>query len=146
MQIKHLIPTLAILLSSTICFAQEKTENPEVAAITKTINHYFMGTSNGEPERLDLAFHPDFNLYTVSESDSLEVVDGDKYKSYFEKGMKNERIGKIISIDFVKDIAVVKAEVLIPNWRVYTDYFMLLKYEGSWKIVQKSYTYEKVRQ
>ena len=38
------------------------------------------------------------------------------------------------------DAAIAKAEILIPNWRVYTDYFLLLKYEGSWKIVHKSYT------
>nr|MBP6825928.1 nuclear transport factor 2 family protein [Saprospiraceae bacterium] len=34
-----------------------------------------------------------------------------------------------------------KAEIVMPDWRIFTDYFLLLKYEGSWKIVQKSYTW-----
>ena len=33
------------------------------------------------------------------------------------------------------------AEIVIPNWRIFTDYILLLKFEGSWKIVHKSYTW-----
>lgn len=56
----------------------------------------------------------------------------------------SSRIGRIISIDYEKDTAIAKAEILIPNWRVFTDYFLLLKYEGSWKIVHKSYTWREI--
>ena len=40
-----------------------------------------------------------------------------------------------------KNAAMAKAEIAIPGWRIFTDYFLLLKYEGAWKIVQKSYTW-----
>lgn len=34
-----------------------------------------------------------------------------------------------------------KAEIAVPGWRIFTDYFLLLKYQGEWKIVQKSYSW-----
>jgi len=101
---------------------------------------YIYGTANGEPDRLQQAFHPDFNLYTVTTEDSLRIRSGEKYISNVTVGKKSNRIGRIISIDYEKDAAIAKAEIVIPNWRIFTDYFLLLKYEGSWKIVHKSYT------
>ena len=109
--------------------------------ITETLMNYIDGTGNGEPEKLRKAFHPDFNLYTVTSEDSLRIRSGEKYISGVKEGEKSNRIGRIISIDYEKDAAMAKAEIVIPNWRIFTDYFLLLKYEGSWKIVQKSYTW-----
>ena len=102
---------------------------------------YIEGTANGEPGRLRKAFHPDFNLYTVTEADSLRIRSGEAYIANIKEGEKANRIGRIISIDYEKDAAMAKAEIVIPNWRIFTDYFLLLKYEGAWKIVQKSYTW-----
>jgi hypothetical protein len=103
--------------------------------------NYIEGTANGEPERLKKAFHPDFNLYTVTEDDSLRIRKGEQYVSNIKPGEKSNRIGRIISIDYENNAAIAKAEIVIPNWRIFTDYFLLLKYEGSWKIVHKSYTW-----
>lgn len=116
-------------------------QKSEIEQISSTILDYIEGTANGEPERLRKAFHPDFNLYLVTEKDSLKIRSGKEYISNIKQGEKANRIGRIISIDYEKDAAIAKAEILIPNWRVFTDYFLLLKYESSWKIVQKSYTW-----
>jgi len=112
----------------------------EADQITETLLHYIEGTANGEPERLRKAFHPDFNLYTVSEN-SLWIRSGEEYISNIKAGEKVNRIGKIISIDIEKDAAIAKVEIVIPNQRTFTDYFLLLKYKGSWKIVHKSYSW-----
>ncbi|MBT8234068.1 MAG: nuclear transport factor 2 family protein [Saprospiraceae bacterium] len=140
--------TFVIIFFSTFIYvstlnAQSTTEQQEIDAITATLMDYIEGTGNGQPERLRKAFHPDFNLYTVA-ADTLRIRSGEKYISNIKVGKKNSREGKIISIDFVKDAAVAKAEIKIPGWRVFTDYFLLLKYEGSWKIIQKSYTWEEI--
>jgi len=113
----------------------------EIEQITATLMDYIDGTGNGEPDRLRKAFHPDFNLYTITEEDSLRIRSGEKYISNIKEGHKSSRIGRIISIDFEKDTAIAKAEIVIPDWKIFTDYFLLLKYEGSWKIVHKSYTW-----
>jgi len=121
--------------------AQTENSQSEIAQITATLMDYIEGTANGEPERLKRAFHPDFNLYTVSETDSLRIRSGEAYIAGVKAGEKSNRIGRIISIDYEKDAAIAKAEIVIPNWRIFTDYFLLLKYEGAWKIVHKSYTW-----
>lgn len=122
--------------------ANAQTENPksDIEQIAATLMDYIEGTANGEPDRLKRAFHPAFNLYTVSK-DSLWIRSGEQYVANIKVGEKSNRIGRIISIDYEKDAAIAKAEIVIPNWRIFTDYFLLLKYEGSWKIVHKSYTW-----
>ena len=131
------------LIAATICstpYAQTQSTSHEFEQISATLMDYIEGTANGEPERLRKAFHPDFNLYTVTR-DSLWIRSGEKYISNIKPGEKANRIGRIISIDYENDAAMAKAEIVIPGWRIFTDYFLLLRYEGSWKIVQKSYTW-----
>lgn len=136
-----LILFLIIISTSLSLTAQSENKNLEIEQITITLMDYIEGTANGEPDRLRKAFHPNFNLYTVTDSDSLLIRSGEKYISNIKVGEKTNRIGKIISIDFEKDAAIAKVEIAIPQWRIFTDYFLLLKYEGSWKIVHKSYTW-----
>ncbi|WP_405206545.1 nuclear transport factor 2 family protein [Aquimarina sp. LLG6339-5] len=109
--------------------------------ITETLLHYIEGTANGAPERIKKAFHEDLNLYSISK-DTLSIRSGKKYISYFKEGQKRERVGKIVSIDVVNDAAIAKVEIDVPTRkRLYTDYMMLLKVKGTWKIIHKSYTH-----
>ena len=133
--------TIGIILCLVFQANAQKNSPAEIEQITATLMDYIEGTANGEPDRLRKAFHPDFNLYTVTTADSLNIRSGKAYIGNVQKGEKSNRIGRIIAIDFEKDAAMAKAEIVIPGWRIYTDYFLLLKYEGSWKIVQKSYTW-----
>ncbi|MEZ5043335.1 MAG: nuclear transport factor 2 family protein [Saprospiraceae bacterium] len=132
------------LIFGILAKAQTEDSKSEIEQITETLMDYIEGTANGQPERLRKAFHPDFNLYTVTTEDSLRIRSGEEYISNIKEGEKANRIGRIISIDYEKDAAIAKAEIIIPNWRIFTDYFLLLKYEGTWKIVQKSYTWREI--
>ncbi|WP_462250836.1 nuclear transport factor 2 family protein [Ekhidna sp.] len=135
--IKLTIIALALLLSWNINAQQGKSEEE---LIRETLMHYIEGTANGEPERIKKAFHKDLNLYT-SDKGQLKVRSGEKYISYFKEGQKVDRVGKIISIDFEQNAAMAKAEIIFPNKRIFTDYFLLLKLENEWKIIHKSYTW-----
>lgn len=127
--------------------AQRHQSITEIDQITATLMDYIEGTSGVEdPDRIARAFHPDLNLYTVSEKDSLLVRNGKAYITNFEKGEENTRIGHIISIDYENNAAIAKAEIIIPGRKAYVDYFLLLKYQGSWKIIHKSYTARKTSQ
>ncbi len=134
-----------LLLVSLLVNAQSETKEKDIKQITAVLMDYIEGTANGEPERLRNAFHPDFKLYTINEKDSLLIRSGEKYIQNIKSGQKTNRVGKILFIDVEKDAAIAKAEILVPNWRVFTDYFLLMKYEGSWKIVQKSYSWLNVK-
>lgn len=120
---------------------QTLTAQTDLEAITSTLMDYVEGTANGEPERVKRAFHPDLNLYSIR-NDSLSVWYGQDYTNGITKGKKSNRIGRIVSIDYENDAAMAKIEILMPNAkRIYTDYLMLLRYQGNWKIIHKSYTY-----
>ncbi len=129
-----------VILTITFLAIQIANAQTDLELITTTLNDYIEGTANGEPDKLKKAFHKDFNLYTIT-SDSLWIRSGREYISNVKKGEKNNRKGRIISIDYEKDAGIAKAEIIIPNWRIYIDYFLLLKIKGEWKIVHKSYTW-----
>lgn len=134
---KKLFSLILLTIAFQSLFAQTETE-----LITSTLNDYIEGTANGQPDRLKRAFHPDFNLYFVAK-DSLKIWSGKEYIGNVKEGQKNDRKGKIVSIDFVNDAAMAKIEIDIPGRkRLYTDYLLLLKYEGSWKIIHKSFTFK----
>ncbi|WP_411030405.1 nuclear transport factor 2 family protein [Spongiimicrobium sp. 3-5] len=112
----------------------------EFNLINKTLLNYIEGTSNGEPNRLNKAFHKGFNLYYIK-NDTLSIIDGEKYISNFKLGKKNNRIGKVLSVDYEGDAAIAKIEVLMPDRdRIAIDYMLLLKIKGEWKIIHKSFT------
>lgn len=135
-----MVLTIFFIFLGVFSQAQSEVVRSEFDLIAAAINEYIEGTANGEPERLQKVFHPDFQLYTVTK-DSLWIRSGEKYIANIKPGEKSNRIGRIISIDYEKDAAMAKAEIVVPGWRIFTDYFLLLKYEGAWKIVQKSYTW-----
>ncbi|MCC9073251.1 nuclear transport factor 2 family protein [Flavobacterium sp. F-65] len=139
---KKAIIASALCLIGFLGFSQTENKS-EFEQISKILMDYIEGTANGEPEKLEKAFYPDFNLYTVTEKDSLRIRSGKKYISNIKKGEKLNRIGRIISIDYENNAAMAKAEIVIPDKMIFTDYFLLLKYEGKWKIIQKSYTWRK---
>ena len=114
----------------------------EISAINKVLYDYIEGTANGEPERLKSAFDENFNLYFVAD-DTLKTWSGKQYVANVKQGRKSNRIGKVLSIDFEGDAAIAKIEILMPaRKRIYTDYLMLLKIKGKWKIIHKSFTFK----
>lgn len=123
-------------------FTRSSNSNPETekAEIERPLLDYIEGTANGQPERLRRAFHEDFNLYFVRD-DKISTWSGESYIGNIKPGQKSNRIGKIISIDFDNNAAVAKVEIDTPdNKRIFTDYFLLLKMQGTWKIVHKSFS------
>lgn len=115
----------------------------DLEQITEILLDYIEGTANGQPERLRKAFHPNFNLYTVAK-DTLWTRSGEQYISNIKVGEKTNRMGRIVSMDIEKDAAIAKVEIEIPGWRIFTDYFLILKYQGAWRIVHKSYTWREL--
>ena len=139
--IKFILFGLALLIGLNTN-AQTENSKSELEQITESLMDYIDGTGNGEPERLKKAFHTDLNLYSI-DSDSLKTLSGKTYISYFENRKKRNRLGRIVSIDYENDAASAKVEVIMPaRKRIYTDYLLLLKVEGNWKIIHKSYTFK----
>ena len=131
------------ILSANSIEPKKTVVKSDLEQVTEILLDYIEGTANGQPERLRKAFHPNFNLYTIAK-DTLWTRSGEQYISNIKVGEKSNRVGRIIFIDIEKDAATAKAEIEIPNWRTFTDYFLILKYQNTWKIVHKSYTWREL--
>ncbi len=130
-----------VLLAFLFFGAQTMNAQTDLEAITSTLMDYIDGTANGEPERVKRAFHPELNLYSIK-NDSVDVWYGQDYIGNIREGKKSNRIGRIVSIDYENNAASAKIEIVMPGpKRIYTDYLLLLKYQGNWKIIHKSFTY-----
>ncbi|MDT7831769.1 nuclear transport factor 2 family protein [Flavobacteriaceae bacterium S356] len=124
---------------------QQAQAQSDKASIRETLLNYIEGTANGEPDRVKDAFHEDLNLYHIKKGE-LVVWSGKGYTNNIKPGKKSNRIGKILSIDMENDAAMAKIEIKMPGIkRIYTDYLMLLKVKGKWKIIHKSFTYRTMK-
>ncbi|GLR17522.1 nuclear transport factor 2 family protein [Portibacter lacus] len=113
----------------------------DIELISQTLMDYIEGSTEGQPERLKTAFHPDLNLYSIGKSGEVSVWSGKAYIADTKEGKPTGEAGKIISIDFEHNAAVAKVEISHPKSKsTYVDYFMLLKTEGKWIIIHKMYT------
>lgn len=115
-------------------------EKNGIEEIKETLSNYIDGTANGEPEKLIKAFHKDFNLYYIKK-EVLSIISGKKYIENFKEGQKSNRIGNVLSIDYENNAGLAKVQVIMPERnRIAIDYLLLLKINGEWKIIHKSFT------
>jgi len=132
---KKIVLITSFLLGSIYCNGQT-----EIELISQTLTDYIEGSTNGQPDRLKSAFHPDLNLYSVRE-DKISIWSGVDYIKSTHEGKPTGEYGKIISIDYENNAAMAKVEISHPQNPVpFIDYFMLLKTEGKWTIIHKMYT------
>ncbi len=117
----------------------------EHQAISETIQTYFDGLHEGDTEKLGAVFHPCCHLFHGNKG---ELIDWDR-TTWFERvdgrpsprSQGKSRHDRIVSIDMSdQTTALAKVECAIPP-RYFTDYLMLLKIDGRWQIVSKSYRY-----
>ncbi len=114
-------------------------EKSEIEQITATLIDYIEGSTNGQPNRLKKAFHPDLNLYYTKDGE-LATWSGKKYIEDTKEGQPTGEIGKIISIDYENDIAIAKVQISSQGNTPYIDYFMLMKVKANWMIIHKMFT------
>ncbi|MEM8525931.1 MAG: nuclear transport factor 2 family protein [Bacteroidota bacterium] len=132
---KNILLLFAFFTLSQITFAQSETE-----AISQTLMDYIEGSTNGKPDLLKKAFHPDLNLYYVKDN-AIKTWTGEAYIADTKEGKPTGESGRILSIDYENNAAVAKVEISHPKSATpYIDYFMLLKVEEEWVIVHKMFT------
>lgn len=116
----------------------------EQAAIIATLNNYFQGTAYNQPDVIKKAFSDSATLNLEKKDTPNWVVPAAEYISWFEgkiHGQFNGRIGEILSIDIVGNIATAKAEILYPERDLrMIDMFLLRKLNNQWQIISKAAT------
>jgi hypothetical protein len=115
----------------------------EIEAVEKVVWTYLDGLYEGDTGKLAQAFHEVSHLYSVSDGGVADLP-REKWFEFVKgraspksKGLK--RTDRIVSVDFSgPETAFVKVECSIHP-RYFTDYLTLLKLNGGWKVVSKTY-------
>lgn len=133
------------LLLITLVFGQiTLAQSDDEMAIGKTLNSYINGSSFANMQQLQNAFTEDAKLYLTMRDGSQNTISPETYAGFFKKRPEGEftgRIGNILEIEIINDIASAKVEIISPKANVYyIDLFLLKKINKEWKIISKTAT------
>jgi len=135
---KQILTALVFIITSSVISSSAIADDfDDVAA---TVGKYFEGTEQGRPNLLEEAFLPSLEIQYVTPEGTLGRITAADYISRFKPGAKANRKGRIVSIDLVGTAANVKAEIIMGD-RLYTDYLLLLKLDGVWRVSNKVATF-----
>jgi len=137
--------SILIALLACIVGARSASANESLSDISNVVQMYLDGTAQGKPQLVEKAFLPSLEVQWLGDGDVLLRRPGPEYINRIEKDVLVPRKGRIVSIDATEKSAMVKVEIQWNNRR-YTDYMLLLKVEGSWKIANKIATWVEVKQ
>jgi hypothetical protein len=123
-----------------VVFMSQMTRADDFDEVSGVVGKYFTGTEEGRPELLKEVFLPSLEVQYVKPDGSLGRITAGDFISRFKQGVKADRKGRIVHMDVVGSAAVVKAEIIMGQ-RLYTDYLLLLKLDGMWRVSNKIATY-----
>jgi hypothetical protein len=115
----------------------------EIEAIEKVVWTYLDGLYEGDAGKIAKAFHEGSHLYSMHEG-SVSDLPREKWLDMIKgrpsaKSKGLNRTDRIVSIDLSgPETAFVKLECSIHP-RYFTDYLTLLKLDGGWRVVSKTF-------
>jgi hypothetical protein len=109
--------------------------------VRAVLNEYFAGHATGDGSHYAKIFHPNMKLYYVKDGKYAERSRDDYIAGATGKPADDEakRRREIALIDITGDAATAKLVLHYPTV-TFTDYMSLLKIDGEWKIVAKTFT------
>lgn len=113
------------------------------AEIVEALRSYFDGFHGCDVAKLKQIFHDRCHLYSAAGG---PVVDDDMETVYKRVASRkpapeDAKLDRILSIDMSgPETAFVKLQIAIGP-KLFTDYLSLLKVDGRWKIISKTYTF-----
>jgi hypothetical protein len=130
--------TILILLS-LVC-APALAQTSEEAAVREAIQHYFQGHATGQGEHFRKVFHPDSKLFFIRDGKVTQWTAEEYISRAPGKPPEDEARRKrtIDSVDISGNAAFVKITLDYPKV-VFTDYMSMLKVDGRWVIVNKTF-------
>ena len=137
---KHLAIFVALI---TLFSVGASAQTDEKAAVRVPVENYIQGQETGDGEYIKKAFHTEGNMIFVRDGKYMTRSFAEYIKGFTGKPAADEKDRKrsIESIDVVGNAAVAKVILDYPTVK-FTDYFTLLKIDGEWKIVNKSFNAE----
>ena len=130
--------TAAWLSMPGIALAQQASED---AAVRKPLQAYLQGHATGDARYIRQAFLPTAHVEGIRDGRFLSRT-ADEYIAGFKGAPAPDEAQRRRSIDQVDvngDAAMARVTLAYPSGS-FTDYFVLLKVDGEWKIANKVWT------
>lgn len=135
----------ALLIASTgLPFAAAPSRmTDDEAAVREALQHYLNGHATGKADEFRAAMHPDGTMYFMREGQFTRVSLAD-YIARAAAGSgqpapdEAKRRRRIEFVDITGNAAIAKLVLDYPDVKL-TDYMELLKIDGKWQIVAKSF-------
>ena len=137
-----------ILIGVVATVWQVRAQNAEEAAVRQPLENYIRGHATGQGEHFRKAFHPDAKLFAIRDGKYWQLTSEEYIARAAGKPADDEAQRKrtIEAIDITGNAAVAKIVLDYPQVK-FTDYMSLLKIDGEWKIINKTFHAEtKARQ
>lgn len=138
---KRFVLLAAILLCGSLgAWFSVSAKDPEEAAIRAALENYFRGHATGNGEHFRKVFHPDAKLFAVRDGKYWQLTSEEYIARASGKPAADEekRMRRIDSIDISGNAAIAKITLHYPQVK-FTDYMSMLKIDGQWKIVNKTF-------
>lgn len=117
-------------------------DSPE-REVRDALQHYLQGHATGDPEHFRQIFHPEAKLFSVRDGQlaqrtSAEYIAGVSGRPAADEAQRRRSIEHV---DVAGDAAIARIVLDYPRAR-YVDYMSLLRVNGEWKIVNKTFHME----
>ncbi|HYE58254.1 MAG TPA: nuclear transport factor 2 family protein [Rhodothermales bacterium] len=112
----------------------------DIAGVRAALDAYLRGHATGDGAHMREAFHPSAQLFfnrngTFSTRTSTEYIAGFSGQPAADEAQRRRRI---VMIDITGDAAIAKIELDYPTTK-FVDYMSLLRVDGTWRIVNKTF-------
>ncbi len=131
---------IVILTAAFVVVFQTRAQNAEESGVRQALEHYIRGHATGQGEEFRKAFHPDAKLFAIRDGKYWQLTSEEYIARAGGKPAADESQRKrtIEAIDITGNAAVAKIVLDYPNVK-FTDYMSLLKIDGEWKIINKTF-------
>jgi hypothetical protein len=131
----------AVLLVASCAAGVAAAQNTDEQGVRAAINQYFKGHATGQAEEMRKAFLPTAHIEGIRQGvfTSWTV---DQYVANFRGTPAADEASRKRTIDSVSisGTAAMAKATLVHGATTFTDYFVLLKVDGTWKIANKVYS------
>lgn len=138
---RFILPAIILFTAATLIYSGSVlAENAEKEAARVPLENYLKGHETGDPEFMKKAFHSEGKLMFIRDG-KYTTVDFPTYIGRMggtPAADESARKRWIESVDISGNAAVGKIVLDYPNVR-FVDYMSLLKIDGEWKIVNKTF-------
>lgn len=124
-----------VLIAGAAC-AQEA----DTAGARVPVENYVKAHATGDPAFIRKAFHPDAKIYSYRDG-KLQALNVEEFAKLFSgkpAADEAQRVRRIENVDVTGNAGSAKVYLDYPNV-TFTDYMSLLKVDGEWKIINKTF-------